>query len=386
MGMGGKVRIRITGACPEDCLYRMTMEGIRFRDYCKTDMLTAELTVPLRDLNTATSCAKKTMCEMKILGISGLFPGLKAMGTRIGYLFVLVFLLILVFWIQGHIFFLEVEGNTTISDEEILQILEESGVGFFTKTSEIDLNVLKNEILGQIPRLGWITINTEGPIATVMVREREEKPVAVENQAPGNVLAAKGGIIEDVTVTGGTAQVRLGDVVTEGQLLISGVTNLDKTLLLSHAEGEVTARTFTRKKAILEESIQEKSYTGEEITRFSITFGKKTINLYKTSGISYDNYDKMTVRKTLTLPGDYALPVTVTVTVFREYEQAEKLLAEQDAEEFLEEAVRRDMEAKLSAGMILDLHLQCKMQEGLYVGSGIAECREDIGVSVEIKE
>lgn len=364
----------------------MTAQGIRFRDYHKTDMLTAELLVALADLKQVQVCAKKTMCEMEIVKISGLLPGLRAMGPRLGYLLALFLLVLLVFWLQKHIFFLEVEGNESIPEEKIIEILEENGIGFFTSTEELDMNLLKNEILAQIPELGWITINTEGPIATVLVRQREEKPAVSAHSGPANVVAVKSGIIEHVTVTGGTSQVKNGDVVTAGQLLISGVTNLDKTLLLTRAEGEVTARTYARKTAILSDSILEKRYTGREEIKFSVTFGKNTINFYKTSGISYDNYDKMTVRKTLTLPGGYVLPLTVTKTILREYETVNCPLDAQRAESLLSDAVEQDTAGKLLAGMILDLRLHLRQEEGLYTVSGIVECREEIGVSVEITD
>ena len=384
--MTGKVRVKITGACPEDCLTRITGQGIRFRDYVKKDVLTAEFTLALSDLKDLEAAAKKTMCEVEVLKIYGCLPSLRAMGPRLAYLGLLVGVVLLVFWIQGHIFFLEVEGNTTIPEEEILRILEGNGIGFWTRADELEMNLLKNQILSEIPELGWITINNEGPMATVVVRQREEKPVASEDVAPANILSNQSGVIEDVTVTGGTAQVKKGDVVTAGQLLISGVTNLDKTLLLTRAEGEVIARTFGRKTAVLLDSVTEKCYTGRETTGISVTFGKNTINFYKTSGISYDNYDKMTVRKTLTLPGGYELPLCLTIATFREYETVLVPMEEDAAQVLLTEGVRRDTEGKLSAGMILDMRLRMQQSEALYTMTGIVECRENIGVSVEIKD
>ena len=88
-------------------------------------------------------------------------------------------------------------------------------------------------------------MNVEGCEAVVVVRQREEKPQVGKSAAPANILAEKAGIITEVTATGGTPQVKTGDLVTSGQLLISGVTNLDTTLMLSRAEGEVYARTWT---------------------------------------------------------------------------------------------------------------------------------------------
>ena len=386
LGITGKIRIELTGACPEDCLTYLTRQGIRFRDYEKKDPLTATVTLGLRDLGQAQAAAKKTMCELKIISVSGIVPGLRAMGLRCLYPLVLALLVLLVFWLQTHILFFEVEGNTTIPAERILAVLEDNGIGFWTSTRNLKINLLKNQVLADIPELEFITINTQGPFATVLVRQRHEKPETKKNSAPANLIAAKGGIIEAVTVTGGSAQVKAGDVVTRGQLLISGVTNLDKILLLSRGEGEVTARTFIRKTAVLGNTQNQKQYTGRERTCFSITFGKNTINFYKTSGISYDNYDRMTVRKPLTLPGGYTLPVSVNVISLREYTLCQVPLDETSAEVLLSEAVCRDTQESLLAGMILETRTRLRQDANAFYLSGILECREDIGQLVEIQD
>lgn len=386
VGMRGKVQLRITGACPEDCLYRMILHGVRFRNYDKKDELTAELVVSAADMDRVNACAKKTMCDVKMLRTFGLIPMLWSMKLRLIYPLILCCLIAAVFWIQGRILFFKVEGNTTIPEQQILQILESGGISFWTRGDSLDLNMEKNKLLAQIPELGWITINTEGPTAAVVVRQREEKPVTAGNYAPANVVAEKSGIIEAVTVTGGTPQVNVGDVVIAGDLLISGVTNLDKTMLLTRAEGEITARTYQRKTGMILKTVTEKSYTGRESRKISLTFGKNTINFYNSGRISYDNYDKMYDRKALTLPGGYVLPLSITVITFREYDTVEVPVAEDDAQQLLEDSIRKDTENKFHGGMILDMRLKMEDSAHYYILSGLVECREDIGRTVEIKE
>lgn len=386
MGIRGKMRLRIRGAYPEECLGDMAGQGIRFRRLQKADPLTVELTIARGDYETVCLVAKRHMCDLELIRQFGLWPQVEAMGWRMGYFLLLLGMVLLVFYLQGHIFFFEVQGNTTIPSERILRILEDEGIGFGTSTKSINVNELKNSVLAKIPELGFLTVNTEGPIATVVVRQREEKPVVKENLGPANVVAAKGGIVEEITVTGGCAQVKAGDVVTRGQVLISGVTNLEKTLLLTRGEGEVTARTFVRKQALIPDCIMKKRYTGREKRCFSLTFGKNMINFYKTSGISYDNYDKMSVRKTLTLPGGYEMPVSFTVISVREYELVPEALDAEAAEEKLQRAALEDTRRQLTAGMILDPRMQLSEEPGLYRLTGILECREEIGVSVEIEE
>lgn len=386
LGLGGTARIQITGACPEELLGLISGCGIRFRCYEKKDPVTAMVTVPLGELDRIRQAGRRCMCQVAVLEERGILSRILSMGWRVGYFLVLGAIVALVFFIQEHILFLGVEGNDTIPTEQVLQILEENGVGFWTRTDAIDINHLKNQVLAQIPELGFLTINTEGPVATVVLRQRQEKPVESHNPGPANLVAGRDGVVESVTVTGGTAQIAPGDVVHRGQLLISGVTNLDTVLVLSRAQGEVQARTFVAAKAVLPDVQYKKQYTGRKNTDFSISFGKNTINLLKSSRISYDNYDRMSVRKTLTLPGGYVLPFSVTMIQIREYELVACPVDEASSEALLTRAVETHTTQGLMAGMILGQELHLSHTDGSYCLGGVLECQEEITVSVEIKE
>ncbi len=386
LGLRGTAVIEITGACPEDLLCRLADQGVRFRDYRKQDMLTARLRIPLEDLETAKAAARRTMCDLEVLSTDGFLPTLGAMRFRLLLPVVLALLLGLVWWLQGHILFFQVAGNETLPAQTVLEGLEQCGVSFFTPWDRLDLNLLKNQMLSRVPELGFVTVNQRGCVAEVEVRPREEKPVLSEGAGPANILAAKAGLITSVTVTGGTAQVKPGQLVTEGQLLISGVTDLDQTVMLSRARGEVYARTWERIQAVTPRSVTEKHPTGRKTTVYGLTLGKKTIKFCKTSGISYRNYDKMTSVKPLTLPGGYQLPLALDVTVFREYEPETAELPEPQAQELLTAAVRRQLAGTMVAGELLNLKSTVARMDDRYVLTGTAECQQEIGVAAEIKD
>ncbi len=365
---------------------RITAQGVRFRNYHKTDELTAFMRIPWSKLPVAQTAAKKAMCTMETVQISGTVPSLKGMKTRLLVPGLLALLICIVFLLQGHIWFFKVAGNEYIPEEKIIRALEECGVGFFSKSDELDLNLLKNQMLTKLPELGWITVNIQGGVAQVVVRPRAEKPETAESAAPANIVAEKNGLITNVVTTGGTAAVKPGDLVSEGQLLISGVTNLDKTLLLTRAEGEVYARTWASLQGISPKKIRKKVYTGEEKTIISVTCGKKTVKISKTSGISYGDYDKISLRKPLTLPGGYTLPISLTVTTLREYRLEDQLLSKEDASGLLEQATLRNLRQSLTAGKLLSRDFSVEQTQQVYALKGTAECQEEIGRVDEIKD
>lgn len=386
LGLTGTVTLTIVGACPEDCLTRLAAHSVGFRQLRRIDDLTIRLTVSDRDVAIVRRCAQKAMCSVEVQEASGLVPAVRAMGLRVFYPLVLLGMLLLVLWLQTHIFFFSVSGNETVPAERILWVLEEYGIKFGVPADAVDLNAVKNQVLAELPELGWITINTEGASAEVVVRERAEKPAISRASGPANVTAKKSGLITEVEVTGGTAQVQKGSIVEKGDLLISGITNLDKTLLLTRAEGEVYARTWNRVQALYPENAMEKIYTGRETVGYSITIGKKTLNFYKTSGISYDNYDKIMESSVLTLPGGYAFPVTVTKICFREYTLQPVGWTEEEIQAQLERAALTQIQSELVAGTILDQRFSFLEKDGALELQGIVECQEEIGTTVEIKD
>lgn len=386
LGLTGTVALTIVGACPEDCLTRLAAHSVGFRQLRRIDDLTIRLTVSDRDVAIVRRCAQKAMCSVEVQEASGLVPAVRAMGLRVFYPLVLLGMLLLVLWLQTHIFFFSVSGNETVPAERILWVLEEYGIKFGVPADAVDLNAVKNQVLAQLPELGWITINTEGASAEVVVRERAEKPAISRAPGPANVTAKKSGLITEVEVTGGTPQVQKGSIVEKGDLLISGITNLDKTLLLTRAEGEVYARTWNRVQALSPENAMEKIYTGRETVGYSITIGKKTLNFYKTSGISYDNYDKIMESSVLTLPGGYAFPVTVTKICFREYTLQPVGWTEEEIQAQLERAALIQIQSELVAGTILDQRFSFLEKDGALELQGIVECQEEIGTTVEIKD
>lgn len=376
----------IKGPCPEDVINRLIARGIPFGGYHKEDEFSASFFISGKHISILDKIAHQTQCEVEIRSRTGFGPVFMKFKKRAGFIVAVIILTICACFLQNRIWFLKVTGNTTIHEDAILRMLEEQEVGFGTAFGSIDMELLRNGILGSIPQLDYFTINTSGGFAEVVVRERSVLPITASQMGPKNLVSTTDGIIESVTVTAGTALVSVGDVVTEGQILISGVTDLEQVTVLSEAEGEVFARTFPRCGALREDLFVNKAYTGREKRCISFSFGKNTINFFKTSGISYDNYDKMTCNNKLTLPGGYELPISLTVSVFREYIPQKEPLDGRLSEQLLLRSLRTHVTECMHSGQILREELTLSRKQGCYSLTGLMECREEIGRSVEIKE
>lgn len=132
--------------------------------------------------------------------------------------------------------------------------------------------------------------------------------------------AARDGVIVSMSVLGGQSLCQVGQAVRAGELLVTGCVDLETHTQYTHADAEIYAMTQRTLTAVYPQTATQKAYTGQVIRRYSLVIGRKRINLSGNSGISEVSCDKMTERKTLTLPGGFSLPVTLVVETYRPYE------------------------------------------------------------------
>lgn len=163
-------------------------------------------------------------------------PFRRRSGLAVG---AIVFVLLLQL-LSSRCWVLTVSGNSTLSDTAILEVLRPLGIYEGCRFDTIDIPSLQLTALKQLPSLSWLTVNNTGSTLTVEVKERTPHPPILPT-TPTNVVAAYDGIITNLTATAGQATVQIGDAVTKGSLLISGVTDSKVGELLCHADGTVLA-------------------------------------------------------------------------------------------------------------------------------------------------
>ena len=381
----GQARLRLSGGNPEGCLNAMLRAGVDFRGIRHIDRVTVECTIPLRTLHTAEEAARKNLCELHVLERRSPVSGMKAMGLRLIYPFLLLGIAGFLYAMQNHILFYTVTGNETVPDRVILEAMEAHGAGFFTDGKRLDQNRLKNQMLSDLPALSFFSLNPEGSSATVLVRERRVQPVLLRDAAPADLIATRDAVITAVRTEAGSAAVKKGDTVHRGDLLISGIMSLERVTLLTRARGEIYGRTWHPVRTILPPNAQEKRLTGRQTRLWSLRLGKKTINFYKTSGILYDSYDTIISTSELTLPGGYGFPAALICRTLREYTLTETETEAAEAEALLKEQTLRQLSLSMRAGTVLHQRFRIREASGAWVLYGTAECQEEIGRAAELQ-
>ena len=291
-------------------------------------------------------------------------------------------------WVTVGSFFIwdfTVEGNETVTEEEILRALDRYGVGLGTLGLGLDTEDLRNHILLEIPELSWITVNVSGCRATVQVRERVPVPELVSKREPANVVARRAGLVLEVQALDGVTCVLPGSSVTEGQLLISGVEDTETFgARVLTGMGTVEARTWYTLTAHLPLTAPVKRYTGREKTYYFLVLGTNRIKFFANSGMEAGSYDKITTRDRWSFFG-LPLPVTLERETCRYYEtevsDVDAAFAEAAAEEALTDYLHTLVD---DYGTVSSTLCTSRRRGDVLTVTLSAECVEQIGETVPI--
>jgi len=185
--------------------------------------------------------------------------------------------------LSSLIWHIEIVGNETVKTEEILKILERENIKKGIIKYRIDEDYVEYMLLKEFDILSYLSIEIEGTKLTIEVKERDLPPEIIDENTPCNIVASKKGVIEKVIARNGKAVVKKGDVVEEGQVLITGIISdeFSENVMYVHAEGEVLARTLYSYK--VEEPIEKtvKEETGEVFQRRELKIGDRGIQFIK---------------------------------------------------------------------------------------------------------
>lgn len=316
----GSLRVWVTSADGGGLLEKLRLRGISIWEIQPEENLEIRFSVHHRDYPVVKEICEKRGDRLRIDGKTGLYWAGRRLLRRPVLMAGLALLLFGMIWLPGHIYFVKVEGNIRVPTRQILEAAERNGIGFGVSRREIRSEAVKNGLLEALPQLQWAGVNTYGCVAVISVRE---KSLAEEEEKEGgisSIVAACDGIVRSATATDGTLLCQVGQAVRAGETLISGYTDCGLTIQATRAQGEVYGWTQHEITACTPKKYDQRGEAIRKSTSYSLILGKNRINLWKGSGISGTSCDRIYETCTLTLPGGFALPVTLVKETVTDYE------------------------------------------------------------------
>lgn len=184
--------------------------------------------------------------------------------------------LLIVVYLANFIWFIEIEGNETISLGTLRVAAEDLGLKTGIARSGFEPRQIETALLKRFPVLAWVQVNVEGVKVSIQLAEREA--LSFEDGGAGHLYARADGVVTEIRVLRGTAQVEIADTVRKDDILISGVYYDGRgRKQFGAAQGVVKARVWYQGVGEAPLIKWEPIKTGREHRQYLLTIGPLTI-------------------------------------------------------------------------------------------------------------
>ncbi|MEG0901736.1 MAG: sporulation protein YqfD [Clostridia bacterium] len=234
-------RFTLTGLNLERFMNIMHKSGIELLSARRVDNRTLEGECYSADLSSVRKLVDEKGWRLQSTMPQGFSAFLAAMRRRPGIPIGALLALCMVIVLMQFVWRVELH-NAGAYQADIAAYLREEGYGPGTPKARVSAAELERKLTRRYPAMAWFHAYVYN--VTLVVDCTPGVPMPKLTPAkPSDVVAAHGGVVTSIRVFAGTAQVRAGDLVQKGQVLIRGVERAqDEQLTPVPARGVVMAR------------------------------------------------------------------------------------------------------------------------------------------------
>lgn len=251
----------------------------------------------------------------------GLPAQMKRIGPRWGFFGGALLFFILLFFLSGFVWSVDVVGNQWIGENEIRECLSQMGLKPGARIRSLDAQEISLRFQVEYPQFSFASVNFVGTRALVEVREREQVEKPVPEETTCNQVAKISGKIIRYEVLNGQIQVARQQYVGKGELLISGVVEQKEgTFRLTHATGRVFAETERVFQTTVPYEQRETVLTGREEVKRSYSFLGLNVPFYLEKAPDFDQWESLEKEEAVSFFGN-PLPIRRKEVIFAQTEE-----------------------------------------------------------------
>ena len=254
----------------------------RFINICKNNKITIwnlkrkdsielNLNVRIKEFKEICKIAKKTGCKIKIKNKKGI-PFLLHKYKKRKIFFILLILLVLIIGLSScFVWNVEIKEENGYELENIREDIEKAGLKSGVFKGKINTKEIINKIRLERKDIAWMGIELKGTNAIVKLVKSDEKPDIINEDEYCNIISDKEGIITKISVQNGTANVKVGDTVKKGDILVNGWMEGKFTgIRYVHSLAEIEAKVWYTESIKIPYKVTETGYTGNEEEKYSV--------------------------------------------------------------------------------------------------------------------
>lgn len=334
------------------------------------------------------ACHKQEI-EAEILACVGIPKLLKRLRVRVGLVVGAVLAIALVVLSGLFVWDVQVSGNEKLTEGEVVEALRACGFGVGSYLPSLRVREIENRVLMASEDIGWISINTDGTVARVQIIEHvsgESGEGTSSTKNPANLIALADGQIEYLELYRGNAVVTVGQAVTKGELLVSGLYD-SKTgnFRYTHAAGRVMARTERVLEVEFPFLYEEKVYDEPYLQEVELSFFDFSQKIFKNSRNLDILCDIIKYNANLGQLGDNRLPVSLSRTEVRPYHLVECERSVEEALELCYAELAKQLASLSGEVQLLQKQIVTEVGEGSVRLVCALTCIEDIALVQEFE-
>ena len=344
----------------------VTVEGYyieRFINMCRSNKITIwnlkrkkdiqlNFRIGIHDFKEVCKLAQKTKCKIKINSKRGVPFLIHRYQKRKIFFILLLVIVMLTILSSNFVWNVEIREENGKELENIENDIIKAGLEIGKWKTKVNTKEIIHKIRLQRNDIAWMGIELKGTNAIVKIVKADEKPEILNDEEYCSIMSDKAGIITKINAQTGTANVKVGDTVNIGDILINGWMEGKYTgIRYVHAKGEVQAKVWHTKYINIPYHATEKEETGNIENQYTIKFNNFKINLPKKLS-KFEIYDTIETENKIKLFSDFYLPISILKTTYKEVKQTKKTYEVEEAKnlgiEQLQEKLEEEIEDKES--------------------------------------
>lgn len=341
--MQGYLLVHLTGYAPERFLNMCGKHNILIWNLQSTED-GYYFHISVKGYKSLRPILKKTRTKAAIVERHGMpFYLYRYRGRKMFALGVFLFIGML-FYTSRFIWNIEINGNSYLSQETILEFLAEENADFGTKISKIDCAKLEESLRSDYPEVIWTSIKIYGTKLTVDIQESllPEQSYAAKDEEICDIVAAKDGIITDMITRHGTPAVKIGAEVKKGDCLVSGEIAINSDFgdvagyLYERADADILAQVTYLYEELISRNYKEKIFTEEPELHYAVQIGDIVIK-NPFVAMPEEMYDETVENVQLRFGENFFFPVFLKKITYQPYVLEQKEYTEAEAKKVAEE-------------------------------------------------
>lgn len=337
----GYVKIKVWGYSPERFMNLCTNRGIILWGMAGYGGYYT-MYLALSDFFAIRDIVRKTKTKVAVLERHGLPFFMRDVRKRKMFVGGILFCLSFLLFMSRFIWSIQFEGNRMITDDELYDFLTSQGVGYGVKKSGLNLEELEASIREAFSQVTWTSARLDGTKITIQIKEndlptqQEREESALKFTDGAELVASKAGTVAEILTRSGVPQVKQGDEVEKGTLLVSGlvpVNNDDGTVReweKTVADADILIQCSEPVYLTQKLAYQYKNYTGRE-KEYSFFWLAGKRYRFPFGDCHFVKFDEVVEQKRLRLFGQIDLPVFTGTIRCREYLPVDALYDENSA-------------------------------------------------------